>query len=149
MSATAEDVMGTTELDLEEGGEVTTPPKSEKSKKPRIAKRVLNLSKEALITDLAEANPKREGSKAWDTFQLYYNLPENATIQMALDAGISMADIHYNIIHNFMTVAGTEVDEYTPGTRRGRQASAEIAVDSTEETDDEGLIAEAGETEDF
>ena len=48
------------------------------------------------ITVLAEKNPKREGSKSYDQFQLYY---KNKTVEKFLAAGGTTADLRYDQKH--------------------------------------------------
>lgn len=95
---------------------------------PRLAKRVLGITKEAAITVLVEANPKRESSASYARFEGYLTDPRPATVQAALDNGLTMGDIKFDTIHGFISVEGAEVEEYEVNPR-GPRVSAEDAED--------------------
>jgi hypothetical protein len=95
---------------------------------PRLAKRVLGITKDAAITVLVEANPKRESSASYQRFEGYLTDPRPATVQAALDNGLTMGDIKFDTIHGFISVEGAEVEEYEVNPR-GPRVSAEDAED--------------------
>lgn len=100
---------------------------------PKTAKRVEGISQESKLTVIATTNPKREGSQSFDRFEGYFNLPEEATVKDALDAGLTMGDIRYDIIHGSIAVEGAEVTEYEV-TPRGEKATEEA-----DDTSDDGF----------
>ncbi len=91
---------------------------------PKMAKRVNGLAKDAVVTVLTQTNPKREGSQAYDRFENYFKLKTGATVQDALDAGLTIGDIRYDFIHGSIKVEGASVEEYEV-TPRGASAGAE------------------------
>ena len=58
-------------------------------------------SREAIITILAEENPKRPGSRARRRFGLYRN---GMAVQEFLNAGDTLGDIYYDISHAYVAV---------------------------------------------
>jgi len=103
----------------------------------RMAKKVSGVSREAALTVLADSNPKRAGSASFERFQGYLTDPAPATVADALNNGLSMGDIHYDIIHGSISVEGATVEEYEVvprGPRNGSEDSAEeVVAESTEE----------------
>jgi hypothetical protein len=111
-------------------------------KAPKTATRVTGISKEAALKVLATNNPKRAGSSAYDRFEGYFK-DGIETVNDALDAGLTMGDIKYDIAHGFIEVDGAVVEEYIPSTRGPRGSSGE--VDAPEELMEEGESAETEE----
>jgi len=111
---------------------------SEEVKEEKVVtrKKVEGVTKESMVTVLAESNPKREGSKAYDRFEHYFSLIEGDNVQTALDLGLTMGDIHYDFIQGNIEVDGAEVIEYTPEPR---------AAKADDEADDEADEANADE----
>jgi hypothetical protein len=112
--------------------------------KAKVAKRVKGIDKNAALTVLAESNPKRAGSSAYDRFEGYFK-DGIATVQDALDAGLTMGDIKYDVTHGFIEVEGAEVEEYTPSVRGPRGSSDEpdapdALMDEGESADDDGEL---------
>lgn len=104
---------------------------------PRTAKKVTGLSKDATLKVLVESNPKRPGGASYDRFEGYFG-EGITTVQDALDAGLTMGDIKYDIVHGFIEVEGVDVEEYTV-TARGPRAKKEGDPDLESETG-EGLL---------
>ena len=106
--------------------------------KVKVSKRVKGVSKDAAISVLADANPKRAGSKSFDRFEGYLTDPAPTTVQEALDNGLTMGDIHYDLIAGSITVEGAEVEEYTPVKREAKADDADAEVTEVEaETEDQ------------
>lgn len=99
---------------------------------PKMKKRVINVTKDAALTILAESNPKRADSASFDRFEGYMTNPAPTTVAEALENGLTMGDIHYDIIHGSISVEGAEVDEYMPKPRGPRKVEEEIEVDAEE-----------------
>lgn len=99
-------------------------------KGPKMAKRVDGISPEATLTVVTTVNPKREGSQSYERFQGYFGLAEGATVKDALDAGLTMGDIRYDVIHGYIEVDGANVSEYEV-TPRGEK------VEGTDEASDD------------
>lgn len=114
----------------------TEAPKGPKG--PRMAKKVAGVSKEAALIVLAESNPKRANSASYDRFQGYLD-KKPATVQEALDAGLTIGDIHYDIIHGSIEVEGAEVTEYEvkPRGPRAEVSSGDPEAVAEPEGDDE------------
>lgn len=93
---------------------------------PKTAKRVDGITPESVVTLVATVNPKREGSQSYDRFEHYSKLEEGATVAQAIEAGLTMGDIRYDVIHGYITVAGANVTEYEV-TPRGEKAADEAA----------------------
>ena len=122
----------------EENQEASVEEVNEAPKAPKLKKKVEGVSKEAVVNVLAESNPKREGSKAYERFDKYFGLAEGTTVAGAIEAGLTMGDIHYDIIHGNISVDGAEVFEYAP-TPRGKKSVAiedDTAVESEVDTDE-------------
>lgn len=68
---------------------------------------IRGLSESAVITLVAESNPKRPGSKSFERFALYQ---PGMTQGEALDAGVLTADLVWDSKHGFITIEG-----YAPG----------------------------------
>lgn len=106
-------------------------------------KKVEGVTKESVVTVLAESNPKREGSKAFDRFDHYFSLVEGDTVQTALDAGLTMGDIHYDFIRGNIEVEGASVVEYTPEPRTPKaESEGADTEDESEGADTEEASAE-------
>ena len=103
---------------------------------PKTAKKVENLVTEAVVTVLAESNPKREGSAAFDRFQNYFKVAEGSTVKDYIDAGLTMGDIRYDIIHGNIQVEGAIVTEYEV-TPRGEKSEAGEAGEAGEADEEE------------
>ena len=112
-------------------------PKSKEAAETKVVtkKRVTGVSKDAALTVNVTENVKREGSKAFDRFAGYLTDPAPATVQEALDNGLTMGDINYDIIAESISVEGAEVEEYTPTPRAKKDA--EVEVEAEAETADE------------
>lgn len=87
---------------------------------PKRAKRAVGIERDSIVKVLATENPKREESQAWERFQNYFSLPEGSTVQQAIDAGLTMGDIKYDVIHGYIDVDGAEVEEYEVSPRGSR-----------------------------
>jgi len=109
--------------------------------KVKVSKKVEGITKESTVTVLAESNPKRESSKAYERFENYFSLSEGATVQDALDAGLTMGDIHYDFIHGNIEVSDATVVEYTPEVRTAKTNSDvdDSTEEDTEEATEEGF----------
>ncbi len=110
-------------------------------KEPKLRKKATGISKDAAITVVAVANPKRAGSAAYDRFEGYLSDPAPATVQEALDAGLTMGDISYDFIHGSITVDGAEIVEYTPKKRApksddGEEGSDEVVTEDETESEE-------------
>lgn len=109
---------------------------AEEKNKTRTAKRVKNIHKDAALSLLVDTNPKRGGGASYERFEGYFK-DEVDTVQKALDAGLTMGDIKYDIAHEFIQVEGAEVEEYEVASRGPRGSSKSKA-------DDNGNLLEAG-----
>jgi hypothetical protein len=109
---------------------------------PKTAKKVTGIDKAAALTVMVDSNPKRPGGASYDRFEGYFK-DGIATVQDALDAGLTMGDIKYDIVHEYIAVEGAEVEEYTPS-RRGPRGSSSDTSDLGELMA-EGEAAEADE----
>lgn len=92
------------------------------------SKKVEGLTREAKVTVIATSNPKREGSAAHERFEHYFKLKKNATVQDAIDAGLTIGDIRFDTIAGSISVEGATVVEYevTPrGSSGGEAAEAD------------------------
>jgi hypothetical protein len=99
----------------------------------KMAKKVNGVSKDAALTVLVEANPKRPSSSAYTRFEGYLTNPRPATVEEALNNGLTIGDIKFDIIHGFIAVAGAEVEEYEVKARGPRsKAEGEEEVAETE-----------------
>lgn len=94
-----------------------------KSEGPKTAYKVSGISKEASLSLLVDGNPKRPGSSSYDRFEGYFK-PDVNTVEKAIEAGLTMGDIKYDILHKFIKVVGAKVEEYTV-TPRGPRAKGE------------------------
>jgi len=107
---------------------------------PKKAKRVNGITKEAKLTVLTQVNPKREGSQAFDRFEGYFKLETGATVQDALDAGLTIGDVRYDVIHGSIAVEGATVEEYEVTPRsESEDAAAEAAGADTASATDSGF----------
>lgn len=102
---------------------------------PKMKKKVSGVVATASLVVLATENKKRGASA--ERFQHY--LDDNpTTVQEALDAGLTMGDIHYDIIHGSIEVEGAEISEYMPtprGTKKKDDSGEEEENDSEEDTE--------------
>ena len=105
---------------------------------PRTAHKVTGVTKDAALTVLVEANPKRASSASYARFEGYLTNPAPATVEEALKNGLTMGDIKFDIIHGFIAVEGAVVEEYEVKPRGPRSEK----VDAAEESD---LLTEANE----
>lgn len=108
---------------------------------PRTAKRAVGITKEAALTVLVENNVKRPGSAAYDRFEGYLTTPPPATVQAALDNGLTIGDIKFDLIHGSIEVEGASVEEYEVTARGPRTPK--------EEGEEEEETVESEEGEDF
>ena len=106
---------------------------TEEAKAPKARKKVEGVTKDAIVKVLAESNPKRSGSKAYDRFEKYFELEEGATVEQAIELGLTMGDIHYDYIAGSIEVSDATVVEYTP---QPRKAKAEGDDDDSTDSDD-------------
>lgn len=104
---------------------------------PKMRKKVTGITNEAKLKILAENNPKREGSKAYDVFAIYLE-KKPKTVQEALDFGIGKDHIQYDHMHGFITVDGAVIEEYevTPRGPRAETAAEENAEPEVAEGED-------------
>ena len=105
-------------------------------KGPTMRKKVTGIVNTAALTINATANPKREGSKAYDVFAIYLEKTPT-TVQEALDLGIGKDHIQYDHMHGFITVADAVVEEYevTPRGPNKDTAAEEVAEPEVEGED--------------
>lgn len=108
---------------------------------PKMAKRAVGITAEAALTVLATENPKREESQAHERFAGYFTLGDGATVASALEAGLTMGDIKYDVIHGYIEVAGASVEEYevTPRGESSDDEGEEEEVGSDGAEDDSGF----------
>ena len=99
---------------------------------PRMAKKVVNIEKEAHLEVLVSENPKRAGSAAHTRFQLYLD-EKPSTVQEALDAGITIGDLKNDSIKGYIQIEGAEVVEYEVKPKGPRKPKNEDGSDETEE----------------
>lgn len=94
--------------------EETTSAQSDEIKEsgPRTAVKVTGVRKDAKLKVVVEENPKRPGSSAYERFEGYFKLKEGSTVQDALDHGLTMGDIKYDIAHNYIEVEDASTEEY-------------------------------------
>lgn len=111
---------------------------------PKMAKRAIGISNDAALTVLVKENVKRAGSAAATRFEGYLTDPAPATVAAALENGLTMGDIKFDLIHGFIEVAGASVEEYEVNPRGPRTAK-----DDSEESDAEVAVDEAAEAESF
>ena len=105
---------------------------------PRTAKKVTGVERTAALEVLTDTNPKRAGSASFDRFEGYLTEVPPTTVQEAIDNGLTMGDIHYDIIHGSIEVEGAEVVEYEIKPRGPRSESSDEAEEPvTEGADDE------------
>ena len=97
----------------------------------KLAKKVVGVKKESTLKVLVDSNPKRPGYSAYERFENYFKDGIN-TVQDAIDAGLTMGDIKYDIAHEFIEVTDAEVVEYEPSARgpRGSNSDADIEGES-------------------
>ncbi len=69
-------------------------------KKARKSRSTVNT--DAVITLIAEGNPKRPGSAAHGRFAFYTS---GMTVKQALEAGVTMADIHHDSSKGFIKLS--------------------------------------------
>lgn len=77
-------------------------PKAEKAESAGGRGRKSNIDPSTKLTLLVKENPKREGSGGHARFQAAYIDSKAKTVQQALDAGATMADINYDVKHEFI-----------------------------------------------
>ena len=97
---------------------------SEVEQGPKMAKKAVGVTASAELVVVVDHNPKREGKSAWERFNGYLTNPRPATVQEALDNGLTMGDIKYDLIHGYIEVDGASVEEYEV-TARGPRVSDE------------------------
>lgn len=84
-----------------------TAPQTEAAPAAVKARGPKGVSDNAVVKLLVTANPKREGSKAFDRFAAY---KDEQTVAEALDAGVTTPDLVYDAKHGFISIEG-----YDPG----------------------------------
>lgn len=100
---------------------------------------------EATITVLVTANPKREGSKAHGRFAAY---EDGMTVQAALDAGLTTADLVYDAAHSHIAISGyspklVEKKERAPKAEKPKKAKKEKSAEAAAaEADLEAAVQE-------
>lgn len=104
---------------------------------PVMKKKVQGISKTAALIVIADSNPKRPGSASYARFEGYMTDPAPATVQEALDNGLTMGDIAYDVIHGSIEVEGAEVIEYMPKKRGPRAEGEEGEPEGVEVSEDE------------
>jgi hypothetical protein len=112
---------------------------------PKMSKRVHGLEDTCKITVLAEANPKREGSKAWDKFESYIALAAKGEFTVAdyIAEGHAKIDLRYDLCASFIAIEGATVEEYEV-TPRGEKAEVVVTDEATDEATTETVeVAEA------
>lgn len=77
----------------------------EETKRGRGAKRYDSSRK---ITLLVTENPKKPGKKNYDRFAALMALPQPATVEQAIAAGVTLGDLAYDEEHNFLRVEPAE-----------------------------------------
>ena len=103
----------------------------------KTKKKATGITKDATLSVLVDANPKRQGSAAYDRFEGYLTSPAPSTVQEALDNGLTMGDINYDFIAGSIEVEGASVEEYTPTPRGPRKAADDAEeVSETEATEE-------------
>lgn len=102
---------------------------------PKMAKRVTGIESTAALTVLAESNPKREGSQSYERFEAYFTLEDDATVADAIEAGLTMGDIRYDVIHGSIKVEGANVEEYEVTPRGESSEKAEVDTEADVDTD--------------
>ncbi len=80
----------------------TAAPKAEKPKKETEPRKVAGYPRTAKITIAVTENPKRKGSGAHLRFAKYKN---GQSIQSALDAGVTAADVKWDLEKGFIKLA--------------------------------------------
>lgn len=106
---------------------------------PKMAKRVNGIEKSAVLKVITDSNPKREGSQAYDRFQGYFELSEGATVEDALEKGLTIGDIRYDVIHGFIEVEGASVEEYEVTPRGEKEDDAGDDAGSDDAGQDSGF----------
>lgn len=104
----------------------------------KTAKKVSGVTKESALTVLATENPKRPSSASYKRFEGYLTSPAPATVGDALENGLTIGDIKFDIVHGFIEVEGAEVTEYEVKPRGPRAAKeegeeADLISDSSDE----------------
>ncbi len=108
-------------------------------KGPKMAKKVEGLTREGIVTVIATTNPKREGSAAYDRFEYYFTLDEGTSVQSAIDAGLTIGDIRFDLIAGSIEVTDAEVVEYEV-TPRGEKK--EVVTEDSDEAEAEADLSE-------
>lgn len=81
------------------------------------------LEASAKLTVLAEGNPKRAGSKAYERFKLYSDVE---TVGEFLRLGGTTADIHYDAAHGFISIEGFTPKVIVPKAPKAEAAEGEV-----------------------
>lgn len=100
--ATVGNATDATQKKILKGANVAEKKESKATKKGAKAAKVPKGDDSRKITLLSKENPKREGSKAFKTFELY---KKSKTVQDFLKAGGSTADIRYDSTNGHIKVA--------------------------------------------
>lgn len=98
----------------------------------RTAFKATGITKDSKIKILAESNPKRPSSTAYERFEGYLTTPPPSSVEEALKNGLTMGDIKFDFIHNFIDIEGATVEEYVVkprGPRSGDSDSKELEVE--------------------
>ena len=105
----------------------------------KLAKKVSGVTKESALTVLATENPKRPSSASYKRFDWYLTNPAPATVGEALENGLTIGDIKFDIVHGFIEVDGAVVEEYEVKPRGPRAAkdedgeSADVIAEASDE----------------
>ena len=104
----------------------------------KTAFKVSGVTKDAALTVLVESNPKRPSSASYARFEGYLTNPKPATVEAALQNGLTMGDIKFDIVHNFISVEGAEVVEYEvkprgPRAEKEDSAGADVIAEGADE----------------
>lgn len=105
--------------------------------KTRKATKVTGVSKDAGLKVIVEENPKRTGSASYERFEGYFK-DGIEVVQDALDVGLTMGDIKYDVAHSYIEVEGAEIEEYEVQAR-GSRKSKEVDPDLVESVDEDLL----------
>jgi len=116
-------------------------------KGPKMGKKVEGLTREGIVTVVATTNPKREGSAAYDRFENYFKLGEGSSVQEAIDSGLTIGDIRFDLIAGSIEVSDAEVVEYEVTPRGDKkevietdaETEGEDLSDGTDASDEEGF----------
>lgn len=100
---------------------------SEQESAPVTKIKAINVTKDAELIVNVTDNPKREGSASHTRYEGYLTNPPPATVQEALDNGLTMGDINYDFIHDNIFIDGASKEEYTPVKRTPKDEDLSLA----------------------